>query len=365
MARASFAPRGRPWLALVLVIGALGLTALVLHPWTRLAAPAGGTALGAPPLGSSVTANGPVMATPTAPLATVTPAATVVATVDPWAPLAQRSLAIPTLASGSACPRTEGKRVLPAFSFAIGAGAAYVTGFGPDGAYAYQQFSNVPAGYRETVWLVDGTYQGPLLIRGRQLDGSHTLRFGTGPREQLPELRLGGPDGVRGEVISNAQNWRTWRAYTIAPTPGCYAYQVDGIGFSETIVFQVVPGQPGDLLPLPSIQSLPNQLSVTSAAPLAPNHVRLALTGANFLVLRIDVAPSSTTPLPLAGPAMRQTTTPQGPAVWQADPQYGWPRVVNWDDGRHRYVLTVLDGGPGAWSETDLVALLAAFANAR
>lgn len=299
-------------------------------------------------------------ATPVPPTAGVTPKA------DPWLALRQRPLAVPTLAPGSPCPRAEGTRVSRAFSLAIGGGPAYATSFGPDGAVGYLQNGDDFPGYVYQRVLANASYQGPLLIRGRQLDGPSALAFASNgnPRQPLPELTLGAAGPTR--AVSDAAGWRDWQVYTIAPAPGCYAYQIDGESFSETIVFQIVPGRPADLLPLPAATSLPRQLSVTSAIPLGDGGVRVALTGANYLVLRLDVSPSVVMPPTLADPNIQRTDSGAGPVVWRADPaNAGRPQEAIWDDGRRGYHLTVLDGDPGAWSADDLLAVVGAFAGAR
>jgi hypothetical protein len=46
-----------------------------------------------------------------------------------------------------------------------------------------------------------------------------------------PRLRPHGADNWTGE-------WRNFHSYTRLRAPGCYAYQVDGAGFSDSIVFK-------------------------------------------------------------------------------------------------------------------------------
>lgn len=335
--------------AAMLLILVTGLTVLLLRPGEGTAPQASEAAS----VGTTADARGAVAgAQPVAP--STPPSPTVTPSPDTWAALRQRPLAVPSLTPGSPCPRAEGRRVSPGFAFALGAGPAYVTGFGADGVYAYQTFDNVPLGYREHFWLTRPDYQGPVLIRGRQLDGPNALQFGAGPGERAAELRLGGPAGTAGTTSSDAPGWRYWETFTIAPSPGCYAYQVDGAGFSETMIFQVVGKRPADLLPLPVAGSLPKQLGVTSGFALGEGRMRLTLTGAQHLVVRLDVGPTQATPSAL-----------DGPVVWQADRDPKHPRVAAWDDGRHQYQLTVLDGDATAWSENDLLALASAFANAR
>ncbi len=88
------------------------------------------------------------------------------------------------------------------------------------------------AGARVT-WHADASYSGPVLIRGRQVGGSGAAAgFGEGhvPYDELQLLQSGqGAPGGPG---------RSWFTFTRVRKPGCYAYQVDGTGFSEVIVFR-------------------------------------------------------------------------------------------------------------------------------
>jgi hypothetical protein len=83
----------------------------------------------------------------------------------------------------------------------------------------------------EVTWGVSGSYSGPVLIRGRELGGSHAVGFGEGhtPYDELQLLgrAMGAPRGQ-------------WPSFTRVRSPGCYAYQVDGTSFSEVIVFRAV-----------------------------------------------------------------------------------------------------------------------------
>jgi hypothetical protein len=100
---------------------------------------------------------------------------------------------------------------------------------------------------QKVAWIADPNYKGPIRIRGGQLDGGG-------------ELLLGGPDNHwRGAVIKTVEGtklyaelefmesnsisnppspWRFWPSATFVATPGCYAWQVDGLGFTEIITIQ-------------------------------------------------------------------------------------------------------------------------------
>ena len=163
-----------------------------------------------------------------------------------WAGLTRRPLHIPSLEAGSGCPATEAKGTLgerenvdapgaPAF----GPGPAYPT-LGNDGGRAVLRYGVGWAPYKgwdgtKLLWTVP-RYNGPYIVRGRQLDGPNELQFDQGPNwsnKLHAELRLIGPYS------------RLNPAATYLRTPGCYAYQVDGRGFSYLIVFEARIISPG------------------------------------------------------------------------------------------------------------------------
>jgi hypothetical protein len=123
------------------------------------------------------------------------------------------------------------------FSPVVGSGPLYAASFGETGGISYRG-SREEGGwyYVKVLWLADPTYRGPVLIRGKQLDGPHVLRFGEGPHPTA-ELQLPPGDG---RAATTAPGWSNWPTYTRVRAPGCYAYQVDGLDFSEIIV---VPAQ--------------------------------------------------------------------------------------------------------------------------
>jgi len=80
----------------------------------------------------------------------------------------------------------------------------------------------------KALWTVP-RFAGPVLIRGRQLDGAGPLGLDIGPQwknEVLPEITLTGP-----RISLNP-------AATFVKTAGCYAYQVDTSRSSYLIVFE-------------------------------------------------------------------------------------------------------------------------------
>jgi hypothetical protein len=146
-----------------------------------------------------------------------------------------RSLHLPTVAPGAACPRTPGARPNPDVAIALGSGPAYpVLGFEgnpipPKPAvplHAEDRKRNVY--WHKTLWAVDPAYDGPVLIRGAGIDPPRAIWFAYDKR-QLRELEF---------PRQKSDSWRYGPSFTLLPGPGCYAFQVDGTSFSDVIVFQ-------------------------------------------------------------------------------------------------------------------------------
>jgi hypothetical protein len=90
-------------------------------------------------------------------------------------------------------------------------------------------------GVFKAMWAIDPRYVGPVLVRGRQLDGDDLLKFEKG--------EPGFSDQTRAHPTTELHESGGYvhPAVTRVRTLGCYAYQVDGIGFSYSIVFRAVP----------------------------------------------------------------------------------------------------------------------------
>jgi hypothetical protein len=95
------------------------------------------------------------------------------------------------------------------------------------------RFDGGPDGWHQlkTLWFGNPSYQGPVLIRGRQLDGSNPVVFGEEPALMDPQL-------PPGPTVNGERGFREWPGATWLRAPGCYAWQVDGMGFTNVIVFE-------------------------------------------------------------------------------------------------------------------------------
>jgi hypothetical protein len=93
-----------------------------------------------------------------------------------------------------------------------------------------------------TLWISRPTYDGPVLVRGGRLDRPGILGLG----DELPphsSLRLpagawpSAGVGAREGGSARQAGWRVTAVPTLLPAPGCYAFQVDGVGFSYVLAF--------------------------------------------------------------------------------------------------------------------------------
>lgn len=108
------------------------------------------------------------------------------------AQLRARAFAPPRLAAEDSCPvAAEGHQISTEFAAAVGPGPVYPVGLSwPQGATLYPWGSAVVNGdwYSvKTLWVIDPEYNGPVLIRGGQIDGSELLRFSSGPHRMVTE----------------------------------------------------------------------------------------------------------------------------------------------------------------------------------
>jgi hypothetical protein len=95
-----------------------------------------------------------------------------------------------------------------------------------------------------TLWISRPSYDGPVLVRGGRLDRPGALGFGVSdpPRESL-RLPAGSWAGIRVDARDEEVDAKAGWWVAVVPTqirqPGCYAFQVDGLGFSYVLAFGV------------------------------------------------------------------------------------------------------------------------------
>jgi len=156
------------------------------------------------------------------------PASTAAAT------LLSRSMRLPSIAAGSACPITPIADLTTGVTDPRGKGPLYFGGPMPKGGFPFNK----------TVYTTVGGAQGPILLRGGRIDGGGRLKFSGTPADLSERAEI--PPATGGEPGSGS--WAFYLAvldpgpdnalYVYPSTPGCYAIQVDAPSFEEVIVLQ-------------------------------------------------------------------------------------------------------------------------------
>ncbi len=155
-----------------------------------------------------------------------------------------RPLHFPTLAPGQRCPATPGRRLDTAYFGGIALGSGPVQ---PVLAEALNQAdalrgtadllnpTSVPPWLAfNTLWVSRPAYQGPFIVRAAQrLDGPGTVMQGDGPFVTTLVV-------PPGPTINSSEGWRTAPGGTWVNSPGCYAWQIDGLTFSYIIVVNAI-----------------------------------------------------------------------------------------------------------------------------
>ena len=160
--------------------------------------------------------------------------------------LEQRPLQLPRLYPDSACPEPS-IRSVEGYDFeVIGEGPVYSLPYrlhvsvNGSSRYAHNGWH-----WNKVVWARDPQYTGPVVIRGRQLHGPATLRFQWikegHPASELAHSSLHVPpySPESSRLTDGSGFWEEMMTYVVVRAPGCYGVQIDGVGFSNTIVFRV------------------------------------------------------------------------------------------------------------------------------
>ena len=88
----------------------------------------------------------------------------------------------------------------------------------------------------KTLWFSDPTYQGPWHVSGARIDGAGPIAFGERP--EVSEILI-----PPFPTVNGTDGYREAPGGTFVQAPGCYAWQIDGVGFSYVIVVSAVaPG---------------------------------------------------------------------------------------------------------------------------
>jgi hypothetical protein len=144
-------------------------------------------------------------------------------------------LQVPTLAAAEACPVSPVREPLPGF-WMLGTGSVGLA-VDPDGVLQISGGANQDGWHgAKGLWVVTSDYQGPVRVRGQQLDGPHEVRFMA--RRSLEPMEMYIPDSGTAFSPWVPEGWRIAPSVVYFRAPGCYAVQFDGLGSTEILVLR-------------------------------------------------------------------------------------------------------------------------------
>ena len=163
---------------------------------------------------------------------------------DDWAAL-KRPFHLPKLAAGAVCPVSRVDRHIDwnrAHIFGrsgIGPGPVYAgLGFQSGRLQATSDVEYSGRWYGQKVfWYVLPRYRGPILIRGRRLDGPQQLGF-NGSKTPQSELQIQPQETASWQ--GQQRGSRGIPSQVRVRAAGCYGVQIDGTKFSRTIIFKAI-----------------------------------------------------------------------------------------------------------------------------
>lgn len=172
-----------------------------------------------------------------------------------FAALSAVALKLPRLEPGQPCPLSKLRQLGPHLGMALGSGPVYMLSGG--------FLQSDPQHPSKMAWGANPLYSGPIRIRGRRIDGPGEILFDSfdnhwrgDPVKTLdgthlyPEMDL----LLSHSTFPNTPvGWRIWPTGMYLPVPGCYGWQVDGVGFTDLFTFHSL-----DLLALPAGAACPN-----------------------------------------------------------------------------------------------------------
>ena len=97
---------------------------------------------------------------------------------------------------------------------------------------------------QKILWMSDDTYDGPALVRGRRIDGAGEARFRReeGDARELFLVRRGWAFIGAPPPLGEQPPFRMWPSTVLVRDAGCYAFQIDGLNFSTTVVIRAEMG---------------------------------------------------------------------------------------------------------------------------
>ena len=148
-------------------------------------------------------------------------------------------LNLPQLQPGQSCTLSKPTQIDQQFGIGLGSGPVYLT----NGELVRSDAAHP----QKVAWFANPSYSGPVRIRGGRIDGGGQLLLGShnsghgAPIKTVEGTTLYSELDYPDSRASNPPSgWRIWPSFTYIATPGCYAWQVDGVAFSEHITIQAL-----------------------------------------------------------------------------------------------------------------------------
>lgn len=162
----------------------------------------------------------------------------------PSGSLLSRPLHVPSLLPGGRCHTSAGYTVDNAYFAGDAVGHGPVRVLLADRGDVIHGRVYIPAGRKhswhalQTLWFATPGYDGPFVVRAASIGARSPIEVQPGTTGLIPGS---GPLVVpAGPTINTQDGYRTVPGSTWVTSPGCYGWQVDGRGFSEVIVVNVV-----------------------------------------------------------------------------------------------------------------------------
>lgn len=147
-----------------------------------------------------------------------------------WDELTSRPMRLGSVAGPDACPISATTQRSSATGALAGSGPVYAVG----NVIAYGPRTSDGLLPGKVLWVAAPDYPGAALIRGGRLDGPGAVYFSNSRQagslrfELDTRIRAGGSD----------QGWRYLPSTVNVEAPGCYGFQIDGPGWTTTIVMR-------------------------------------------------------------------------------------------------------------------------------
>jgi hypothetical protein len=161
------------------------------------------------------------------------------------ASLLARPLHFPSLGPGGSCPASRGTTIANSYfgGVAIGKGPVRVliANQGDLRRGRAELGTTEASGWfaLQTLWLSTPGYGGPFVVRAERLGGKGPIEVQPSGSGLFPGA---GPLVVpAGPTANTRDGYRTVPGSTWVTSSGCYAWQVDGLNFSEIIVVDALP----------------------------------------------------------------------------------------------------------------------------